>query len=377
MKLLLLPLISAVLAGQVSVSITAPVSGEAIGQIYQSQGAVSSSAAAITDVSLSLDGGAFSATSLLGSPPSGWLTSIYAKMMIIGAHTMTVRATDAMSNTATVGPLSFSVIHSSPVCSHTPVKTGVYCETFGSTVVSGSAALTFSGYNVGDTIVVPVSANLANTPWTAPQLTNTAGFTWHFWGNVNSNLLGDGNLVQDALWWTKVPSATGSDTITASNSMSGFTVMEAYVYSGLGAIDGPGGSNTGFTDPHGVTGDCSPPLTNTVKAETCNYSVSVGDIAMAFMFGAPVVPDSGWTERGEDVSRPWMMLADQIATGTTVNAKWFANVDGYIAIGVAFKPALGGGVSHTTTMFPIVLDLPTAGTPYQSATINGTLTVVQ
>src|SRR5580704_13840981 len=84
--------------GQISVTISSPHSGESIAQIYQTQGVVSSSAAPITDVSASIDGGPYSPTALFGAPPGAWLTAIYAKLMPVGPHTIAVKGTDALGN---------------------------------------------------------------------------------------------------------------------------------------------------------------------------------------------------------------------------------------------------------------------------------------
>jgi hypothetical protein len=187
-----------------------------------------------------------------------------------------------------------------------------------------SASLIFpQGYAAGATIIVGVAAHDQNMPWVAGDISNTAGYRWALWGNVGFAL--DGNLIQEAIYYAVVP-VTGSaaDTITVTNPGSIFTVADAVVYSGLGAIDGPGGSAIGWGGPGS-------------NATTGNYAVTTGDIAIGFTIGAPTAPVVGWVEREEDYSRPYTMFIDQVATSTTANASWTMNTEGWIAAGIAFK----------------------------------------
>jgi hypothetical protein len=311
-----------------SVAITWPTNNEAVGGIIAVTGTATDDAA-VSSVGVSLDGGAY-------SPATGtsiWAFAIYANLLPVGAHTVTARAVGASGEMA-FADITIDVFHSDPNCSHSLAGQGVFCEQKASDVESASptnpsssASVTFpNGYAAGDTIIVGVSANDRNLPWVAGDISNTAGYTWTFWGNVGSGNL-DNNLVQAAVYYTVVPSTTsGPDTIAVTNPGSAFTVEEALVYSGLREMDGAGGNAIGWGGPG-------------VNATTGNYTVTKGDLNIAFAVGAPTSPGPGWTERVEDDSRPYTMFIDQPAGSKTANASWTMNVEGYIAIGIAFKPS--------------------------------------
>ena len=94
---------------------------------------------------------------------------------------------------------------------------------------SAPTQVTFaSGYTKGELIFIGTEALTGGgQPWTSPMISNTAGYTWTFWGDVGSDGL-DGNIVQDAVWYTIVPLTSGaSDTITVSNPSSTYTLEYA------------------------------------------------------------------------------------------------------------------------------------------------------
>jgi hypothetical protein len=328
------PILSMLLHGvpswgrSLSVAITWPTNNEAVGGIIAVTGTAVDNEA-VSSVGVSLDGGAY-------SPAKGtsvWAFTIYAKLLPVGPHTVKARAVGASGEMAFAN-ITINVFHSDPNCSHSLAGPGIFCEQKASNVEStspanpsASASVTFpNGYTAGNTIIVGVFANDRNVPWVAGGISNTAGYTWTFWGNVGSGNL-DNNLVQAAIYYTVVPSDTSApDTITVTNPGSSFAVEEALVYSGLGAMDGEGGSAIGWGGPG-------------VNAATGNYKVSAGDLNIAFVVAAPTRPGPGWTERVEDYSRPYAMFIDQRAAGTTANASWTMNVEGFIAIGIAFRPS--------------------------------------
>jgi len=315
-----------------SVAITWPANNEPIADII----AVTGTTVAAASVDVSVDGGAY----LPATGIANWAFTIYAKLLPVGAHTVQARAVSA-SGEAAFTEITVNVFHSDPNCAHSYAGPGIFCEMHAADVEtaspanpSSSTALVFpNGYGAGDTIIVGVSANNRNVPWVAGAISNTAGFNWTFWGNVGSGNL-DNNLVQLAVYYTVVPTSTnGPDTIAVTSPGSDFTVAQALVYSGLGAIDGAGGSAIGWGGPG-------------ANATTGNYAVSAGDLNIALTVGAPTSPGAGWTERAEDYSRPYTMFIDQMASGDTANASWRMNVEGYIGIGIAFKTsrplAIGG-----------------------------------
>jgi hypothetical protein len=312
----------------VSVAITWPTNNEAVADIIAVTGTATDNAT-VSSVGVSLDGGPY-------SPAAGtsiWAFTIYAKLLPVGAHTIKARAVGASGEMA-FADITINVFHSDPNCSHSLAGLGIFCEQKASDVESASpanpsssASVTFpNGYTAGNTIIVGVSADNRNVPWVAGGISNTAGYTWTFWGNVGSGNL-DNNLVQMAIYYTVVPSTTsGADTIAVAIPGSTFTVEEALVYSGLGAMDGDGGYAIGWGGPG-------------ANATTGNFTVTPGDLNIAFTVGAPTGPGPGWTERVEDYSRPYTMFIDQMARSETANASWTMNVEGYIAIGIAFKPS--------------------------------------
>ena len=195
-------------------------------------------------------------------------SAIYAKDLSIGDHTFEARATDSVSNTGSAGPVTFRVFHTNADCNQSLVKAGVYCEK-GVTATNSDAdviANTFAdGYRAGDLIIAMIGSMNRHVPFTGSEISNTAGYKWHFWG-TQSTLETDDDLVQNALWWTIAPTGnSGSDTITITHvdgkQHSGvhphhfgsgrFMVMGTLVYSGLGSISGAGASCK--SNPEGFT----------------------------------------------------------------------------------------------------------------------------
>lgn len=279
---------------------------------------------------MSVDGGA--PTTATGT--ANWLIPVYAKNLSAGPHTLTFTATDTAGNTEWQS-LAVNVFHSNPVCAHTLVtgSAGIFCE---QAVTSATGSLLFpSGHKAGDLIVIGVMECCQTTAWTAASIANTAGYTWTFWGNIGSASLGDGNIVQDAVYYAFAPSTTTTaDTITLTNAATApfqLQIADAVEYSGTGPIDGAGGSQTSWGGPADL-GDAN--------ATSGNFTSTPGDLLVAFVAAAPTIPAPGWTERVEDITRPMTMIADQIATGSTANAQFLMNVEGSTVVGLAFKPAL-------------------------------------
>ena len=106
----------------ISVAITWPLAGENIGQISAIYGTAS---ATVATVNVSLDGAPICAPA---AGTASWLCALYAKNYTIGAHTLTVTASDAANNSASAS-VAINVFHSTPVCAHSQVGTsGFYCE---------------------------------------------------------------------------------------------------------------------------------------------------------------------------------------------------------------------------------------------------------
>jgi hypothetical protein len=304
-----------------SLVIAWPPNNSTVADIASAQGFAGGGTGAIS-VAFSVDGGAWSST--IGGSPN-WYATFYANLMTVGAHTLTAQATDSTGKTATAS-ISVNVAHPAGSCSHTMVATGIYCEQTATSAGTAPVSLVLqNGYAAGNLIVVGVTANDQNVPWVSGDIYDTAGNVWVLWGNVGSGDL-DANLVQVAIYYTFVTSATVvPDTIVVNDPGSTFSIEDAVVYSGVGGIDGAGGSAIGW----GGLG---------VSATTGNYSVTAGDLNIAFTMGAPTIPGSGWTERIQDYTRPFTMFIDQIALGPVADATWAMNIEGYIGVGIAFKP---------------------------------------
>jgi len=308
-----------VTAPGLSVTITSPANNGVVANIATIQGTATGT---VSSVTTSIDGGP--AVPCVGTTAWGNF-GFYAKNLPEGRHTVTAKATDPTGRTAS-STITVEVVHTKPICAHTLIGQGIFCEQAATS--SDAKSVTFpKGYAAGNLILVGAVANDRHVPWQSSDLSNTAGFQWTFWGNVTSGDLDD-DLVQTGIFYTVVPATTpAADTITVTKPTSTFTIVDAVVYSGIGAIDGPGASARGWGGP-GV-GD----------AKTGDYPVSPGDLNVAFVVAAPTIPGEGWAERVEDISRPFTMFCDQIAASTTASATWMMNPEGYVGIGLAFKPA--------------------------------------
>jgi hypothetical protein len=173
------------LFSQVTVSFSYPMNGATIGGGgIQLSGPVASSAAAITSVTISINGGAFGGfATLFGSPPNTWLMSLQGSAMTAGATTLQLKATDAMSNTGLSSIINVTVIHSNPQCSHTtaPGSSSIFCEkavTNISTSTNTARSVTLTGgLTAGQLIFCQAEASVPASP--ATQLTSsvTAGAT--------------------------------------------------------------------------------------------------------------------------------------------------------------------------------------------------------
>ncbi len=175
------------------------------------------------------------------------------------------------------------------------------------------------------------------------NITNTNGYTWTAIKRVSSGPFGDRDDAQGAIWMTVVPSATTtSDTITFNDSLSNFSITQAIVYSGIGALEpgsvytthvgGPGGSNA-------VTGP---------------YLSSPGDLNLALVGGAPTtpIPTSPVTSvRSQDPVRPYAMFVDQYSTANTADIGTYMNSEGASVVGMAFRPA-GSSPTVQRTVIP-------------------------
>jgi hypothetical protein len=327
------------LPAAVTISIKYPVPGQELGMIGEASGAASTTTGTIVSVEARIDGGAWVAAS------KAWISAIYAKDLSPGNHTFEVRATDSMSNTASAGPVTFTVFHITADCNHTLVKTGVYCEKGVTATNSGADVITNTfadGYKAGDLLITMIGSMNRHVPLTGSEIRNSAGYAWHFWG-TQSTLETDDDLVHNALWWTIAPAANShSDTITITHpdgkQHSGvhphhfgsgrFMVMGTLVYSGLGSLSGPGAKAYGWTG-YGKPNESGP------------YPVAVGDVAVGFCWGAPTrpVPGTRWKTRLMDISRPFMMVNDWVADSSTANARCESNPEGFTTLAVAFHPS--------------------------------------
>lgn len=165
------------------------------------------------------------------------------------------------------------------------------------------------------------------------DISNTNGYSWHHVASVTSGAFGDFDVVDLAFWWTIVPATTStSDTITITPTYTdgNFQALEAVVYSGAGSIRPAFSTHINWAGPVSG-GDCS----------SGAYRVAPGDLVIGVCTGAPSFPGAGWHERAEDVSRPYSMLVDHYALGTSVNVDILSNADGAMTVGVAFSPAAG------------------------------------
>jgi hypothetical protein len=186
MKQTLLALLFAVsAAAQVTVSFSYPANTATIGGGgIQISGPVASSAAAITLVELSINGGSFTgAATLFGMPPTQWLMSLQGSSLTVGATTLQVRATDAMMNTGVSSVINVTVIHSNPQCSHTtvPGSSTEFCEQAVTSIstssnVARSVTLT-GGLTAGQLIFCQAEASVPASPETQLSSGVTAGAT--------------------------------------------------------------------------------------------------------------------------------------------------------------------------------------------------------
>jgi hypothetical protein len=328
-------------SGQVTSVITRPTPDETIAQIYEAGGTVSSSAADITNIDVSIDGGAYvPVTTAFGKPPGSWVTGVYARNMPVGAHRLQVRATDNKSNVGFSPVVNFKVVHSSPVCSHTLVAGGIYCEQ-GAAVVegSGTASITYAKETAGQLIFLSVDTAVPPSPgpypngqhlWTTRYISNTFGYKWTMLNNFPSGSL-DMNRESSAVFYAYVPATTNTpDTITLHHpdATGEHTFLASVVYSG---VAGPPAS---YSIKFGLLGS------NPGVASSGPFATTVGNLNIGLAGGAPTgIPVAGWTERVEDASRPYLMLFDQIASSTSSTFRFHSNPEGWGALGVSFRPA--------------------------------------
>lgn len=247
------------------------------------------------------------------------------------------------SGTCTVASsawVSFVVEILNQNCSNT-VFSGFTCVKNGTAfAASGSLTVTFpSGYAASQTIVIQGYQNAA-TAYTSGMLTNTAGYSWTFFGACQSASAARSMGV----WYFNVASTnSSSDTITLNSSYSGsFEALDVAVYSGVGAIDG-----AGVVCAKGTTG----------SPASGNYTVTVGDllIGAAQASAGPLNVGSGWTNRVQDSatggSAFLTMIEDSVAASTTANAS-FSNTDtDWVVQALAFLvPSTGGIACHRALM---------------------------
>jgi hypothetical protein len=325
---------------QVTSVITAPAPGETIAQIYEGAGTVASTAGDITNVDISMDGGPYSPVStLFGMPPGSWVTGVYAKLMPAGMHTMQVRATDANGNIGFSPVVNFNVVHSNPVCSHTQVAAGIYCEKGATAVQGATASITYTGETAGQLIFVTVDTSVPPSPgpypnglhlWTTDYISNTLGYTWTLLNNFPSGIL-DMNAESAAIFYAYVPNTTDTpDVITLHNpdSTGGHTFLASVIYSGVA------GPPVSYSIKFGLLGS-SPGVVSSGP-----FSSSIGNLNIGLAGGAPTgIAQPGWTERVEDASRPYIMFFDQIASGASSTFRFHSNPEGWSALGVSFRPA--------------------------------------
>jgi hypothetical protein len=200
---------------------------------------------------------------------------------------------------------------------------------------SGSLTNVYAGgYVAGQTIVVRGYQN-ASTAYTSGMLTNTAGYSWTFFGACQS-----ADTTRSAGVWYYYVTVTNSssDTITLNSSYSGtFEELATVVYSGLGALDGPG-----IVCAKGTSG----------APASGNYTVTVGDLLIGLGATAANTAGigSGWTNRVWDLSNsqsPLGMNEDMVATSTTADATFSTADSDWLVSGLAFQvPAVAsGGIS--------------------------------
>jgi hypothetical protein len=166
--------------------------------------------------------------------------------------------------------------------------------------------------------------------WTTDYITNTLGYTWTLLNNFPSAGL-DNNAEASAIFYTYVPATTGTpDTITVHHpdSTGEHTFLASVIYSG---VAGPPAS---YSIKFGIFG--SHPGT----ASTETFATSPGNLNIGVAGGAPTgITQRGWTERVEDVSRPYLMIFDQIALRTSSIFQFYSNPEGWSALGVSFGPS--------------------------------------
>lgn len=209
-------------------------------------------------------------------------------------------------------------------------------------------------------------------PTTQSMLTSTVataqGFTWNLI-KVTGTGYTDENSVQMGLWYAVVTNTTGSaDTITFDfpnrvPGVGGQNFIDVVVYRGLGAV---GNQNTSLSGWAGLGNPSSASMSSggtTVPGSggiQDSWSVTPGDLCIVVAVGSPfepvnsgtpLVPSSpavnpsavaAWIERVEDVTRPYSMLVDAVATGTKCNGgATVTPEDGVSSLAVAFH-APGG-----------------------------------
>lgn len=175
----------------------------------------------------------------------------------------------------------------------------------------------------------------------AGGVTDSLGSTWTFVAASSTGPLGDLAGFPTGLWYTVLPTTSSSDTITVNIPGSTFTVVDGLLYSGLGSIEPSIAIGAGFGGPEGLG-----------NALSGNYATSAGDLNISCVAGAPTLPGTGWTERNQDMSRPFTMCADQVAASSTSSSTFLMNNEGYLIFSIAFRPAGGGPVSAVAWTSP-------------------------
>ena len=133
----------------------------------------------------------------------------------------------------------------------------------------------------------------------------------------------DGNLIRRSDLLCRCNYVMGrkaADTITVTNPGSIFTVADAVVYSGLGAIDGSmrAAPQVGVDLVPGTRRQA----TTRLRQETLGYRFHhrCANCSGCWLGGAG----------GVITGRPYTMFIDQVATSTTANASWTMNTEGWI-----------------------------------------------
>lgn len=222
------------------------------------------------------------------------------------------------------------------------------------------------------------------------MMSNTLGYTWNLLQTVGSSFTDEGT-VQTATCYAIVPTTTGaSDTITSAfpAAVNNELILDVVVYRGLGAV---GTKNTPFAGWAGAGFASNAAMTSSGSGGggilNSWTGVTPGDLCIALAGGSPfqvvnsggtLIPSSppvapsasaAWIERTEDYLRPFSMVIDAVATGTSCNGGTFVTPgDGVSAMGTAFHPTVvPQSVSLTTGTVSASVPAQTAGLPWRVA----------